>query len=248
MVAIDVAVWSGGLDDPAYPFPKLGRLSVEIAQKFRALGIMMLLADGSTDAFLHHQIRAGRARLKYLERARREGKSDDFFQASGRYQPLLSAIAAQDWTLAREIASLSANNQLEGEYEDDHCVAQIVHRLIQLPPAPEAEIQPFLDQFEAYLEGAADPRFSVLSAIVKSDQAAFDAAFPDLQAAFDLKVKEAIARRQLEEPVTLALREVDVDGIAFLKLAEQRGLVTEDDYPFCPSLARVPMVVPFPGI
>jgi hypothetical protein len=231
MLAVELAVWGNGLDDPKHPFERLGRLSQDMSRKFRAMGIMQLLTEGNSDAFFHHQIRSGRARLKYLERARSEGKTDDFFQASGRYHPLMSAIAAGDWPLARQIASLGADHQLNGEYEDDHCVAQIIRRLI-----------------EAYLEGGPDPRFPLLSAIAKSDQAEFDDAFAAEQAEFDAQVKKAIDRQELEEPVTLALREVDVDGLAFLKLAELRALVTEDDYPFCPSIARVPMVVPFPGI
>jgi hypothetical protein len=248
MVAVDVAVWSGGLQDPSYPFSQLGRLSNDVSRKFRALGIMLLLSEGSGDLFLHHQIRSGRARIAYLKRAHQEGKTADFFMASGRYQPLLSAVAAQDWPLATEIAALSATQMLPGEYEDDHCVGRIVGLLIGDPPAPPGSLQPFLDRFEAYLEGASDARFDVLSAIVHRDQAAFDVAFPDLQAAFAARVQKDIERKQLEEPVTLALRDVDVDGLAFLQLAEHRGLTTESDYDFCPSTARGPLVVAFPGV
>ena len=38
-----------------------------------------------------------------------------------------------------------------------------------------------------------------------------------------------------------------VEGLALLRLAEQRGLTTESDYRYCPSLARRPMEIPFPG-
>ncbi|MET0594188.1 MAG: Imm49 family immunity protein [Polyangiaceae bacterium] len=247
-LATEIAFWYQAFDDATYPLGDLGKVSSDLVRKFRALGIMLLLSEASTDLFLHNLHRAGRARLFYLRRAAAAGKKDEFFQAKGKYSALLSTIAAADWAAAREIDALTSPDLLPGEYEDDHCVAQIVGLLIRDTPAGDAEFTPFFDRFEAYLDGNTDARLDVLRALVARDQAEFDTAFERVLAAFTESIQAAKDRRQLEEPVTLALREVDVDALAFLRLAELRGLVTQSEYAYCPSLARAPMRVPFPRV
>ncbi len=241
----ELAVWYLGIEDPTYPVRHLGKLSQDLAQKFRALAIMQLLSEASTDLFLHNLMRAGRVRVAYLSRLAKEGISDDFFQGAGRYGSLFSSIAASDWAIAAEIASLSPTDIVPGEYEDDACVAWIVGLLVKDAGAGEEAFEGLFKRFRAYLELAPDARLEVLDAIVRRDQGAFDAAFPGVIAAFESDIRKAKQRRQLEEPVTLALREVSVDGLAYLRLAERRGLTTMGEYPYCPSLARAPMRVPF---
>jgi hypothetical protein len=248
-LATEIAFWYQAFEDDTYPAEELGKVSNDVARKFRALAIMLLLSEASTDLFLHNLHRAAKARLFYLKRMQAEGTQNDFFQASGRYGPLLSAIAAADWGAAREIDALTSPTILPGEYEDDYCVAQIVGRLLRDPPVvDDAEYEPFLLRFEAYLEGASDARLDLLRALIARDQAAFDTAFDAVLAAFAGSIQEAKARRQLEDAVTLALREVDVDALAFLRIAELRGLTTQSEYLYCPSLARLPMKVPFPRV
>ena len=72
-------------------------------------------------------------------------------------------------------------------------------------------------------------------------------AFADLLHARDLEIEAAKEAGQLEEPHVVALRRVFVEGLAILRLAERRGLRTEREYRYCPSLARTPMRTPFPG-
>ena len=246
-LAIDLAFWYMGLTNPRYPIASLGPLSQDVSVKFRALGIMFLLAHGSTDGFLHHLRRAGNARLIYLRRLHQVGNPPAVVGAAGKYRPLLSAIAAGDWALAREIVALSPTTLTRGEYGDDHFLARVVGRFVQDPAAAASEFDDYLDRWQECLDGHEDPRLNVLTAIIRSQQGDFDSAFDEVLERFDADVNAAKERRQLEEPVTLALREVDVDALAFLRIAELRGLHTAREYPFCPSLARVPMRVPFPA-
>lgn len=247
-LATEISFWYQALDDATYPLDELGKVSADLVRKFRALAIMLLLSEASTDLFLHNLHRAAKARLFYLRRANAEGRTGDFFQAKGKYGALLSAIAAADWAAARDIDALTASTLLPGEYEDDHCLAQIVGLLMRDPAVDEAAYTPFFDRFEAYLDGDPDPRLDVLRALVARDQTAFDTAFERVLAAFTECIQAAKDRRQIEEPVNLALRDVDVDALAFLRLAELRGLSTHKEYAYCPSLARVLMRVPFPRV
>jgi hypothetical protein len=246
-LAYDIAFWVEGLMNSEYPVDEIGRLSLEISDKFRSLAIIVLLVHGDTDLFYHNLIRSGMARERYLKRLRDERLTQDHHFALGRYEPLLDAIAAGDIALARRIVALSpAQWQKEREYEDDYCYAEVLRRLIQEEP-PEHEISSFLKQFEACLEGESSARLDVCRALTQRDQEAFDEAFTAILDEREMLIAENKARGQLEDPQVAAQRQVFVEGLAILRLAEGRVLKTEQEYRYCPSLARLPMTKPFPG-
>jgi len=246
-LAYEIAFWMSGLTDPEYPVEELGTLSLELSSKFRALAIMSLLVKADSDLFYHNLIRSGIARETYLQRLKSEGIDQDHHLASGRYEPLIDAIAADDMALALRIVDLSPTEWRKGhEYEDDYCYAQILHRLAQEMP-PEHEILLLLEQFESYLEGEPSARLDVCKALVERDQDAFDETFDALLDEQEAKIAADKAQGQMEDPVVIAQRQVFIEGLAILRLAEGRGLTTQLDYRYCPSLARVPMRAPFPG-
>jgi hypothetical protein len=247
-VAFDTAFWLEGTDDPDLPLPEMGRTCLELAEKFRTLAIICLLAKADSDLFYHHLMRAGLIRAKHLERVQRERAFDDHHFCSGRYKPLLDAIAAADLNLARRLTELSPREFREGhEYDDDYCYAQAVSRFIA-EPARDGEVASFLDRFAAYAENQPNPRLAVSRALAARDQGAFDEAFDDLLHSHDIGIEEDKTRGQLEEPQIVAQRLVFIEGLAILRLAEHRGLRTEREYRYCPSNARVPMRTPFPGM
>jgi hypothetical protein len=246
LLSYDIAFWMQALTNPAYPLDELGKLTLELSTKLRALAIILLLVEADTDYFCHNLMRSGRTREVYLRRTRDAGLLDDHHRASGRYEPLLDAIASGDWALAGRIAAASPTEWRPGhEYEDDFCYAQLLHRLIGAG-APDAELAALLDRFEQYLDGSTSPRLDVCRALVTHDQAAFDAAFESLLADRTAVITRDVARGRLEEPPVVAERQVFVEGIAILRLAERHGLATAADYPYCPSIARAPMTMPFP--
>lgn len=246
-LAYDAAFWLTGVRSPDYPLGQLGRLSLEVSAKLRALAIAVLLVKADVDRFHHNLIRSGMVREVYLRRCRDEGALGDHHRASGRSGALLDSIAAGALDLARRIAALSPTELHQGhEYEDDHCFAQVLHRLVQ-PALPEAEIPPLLDRWGAYPPGATDARLDVCRALFDRDQAAFDDAFEGLLARRDDQISAEKARNRLEEPAVIADRHIHVEGLAILRLAGARGLATHPEYRMCPSLARLPMTQPFPG-
>jgi hypothetical protein len=246
-LAFDVALSLVGVDNAQFPWQELGKLSLEASEKLRALAIITLLVQAEPDYFYHNLIRSGRARVAYLERLQKLGVAADHFRSSGWYEPMLDAIATGDWILARRIAALSPGDFQDGhEYEDDYCYAQLLHRFVQ-DSVPDAEIAPLLQRFEKYLGGQPSARLGLTRALAESQQADFEAAFAALLDDRDAAIALAKKRGQLEEPHVVAQRQVFVEGLALLRLAERRGLKTEPEYRYCPSLARVPMVAPFPG-
>jgi hypothetical protein len=247
-LAYDVAFWSQGVTNPAYPIDELGNLSLEVSDKFRSLAIITLVVRADSDHFFHYLIRSGRSREAYLSRLEKEGIKDDHHRCSGRYEALLDSIAAGELALARHIADLSPREFQEGhEYDDDYCYAQCLHRLIREKP-PENEFQEFFDRWAAYLGGKDTARLNVCQALLAQDQATFEEAFEVLLDERQAKIDKDKERGQIENPPVVAERRVFVEGLAILRLADIRGLKTQEEYRYCPSLARVPMIDPFPGV
>jgi hypothetical protein len=243
--AFETAFWMAGIYSPDYPLDLLGELASDVSAKLRAIAIFHLLGSGKINGFCHNLIRSALVRRQYLQRIMDAGLLEDHFRGSSRYLPLCDAIAAGDFPLGQNIVDLSPSNFLLGhEYEDDYCYSQILNGLATGRNERGREL---LAQFERYLEGAANARYSVAKALLERDQPAFDAAFPQLLAARENEIAADIERGQIESPHILAFRRVFVEGLAVLRLAERAGLATEDEYLFCPSLARAPMTEPFPG-
>jgi hypothetical protein len=243
--AYDAAFWMMGVYADDYPVEDLGGLANDVTAKLRAIAIFHLLGAGKVNSFCHNLIRSGMVRRRYLQRVKDAGRLEDHFRGAGRYLPVCDAIAAGDFTLAGEIADLSPGGFLAGhEYEDDCCYGQLIHGLAtgRSERAPE-----WLARFERYLEGETNARYSVAKALVERDQAAFDQAFPELLATREREIAADIKRGQIESAQVSAFRKVFVEGLAILRLAERAGLTTEDEYLFCPSLARAPMTESFPG-
>ncbi|MEQ1850439.1 MAG: Imm49 family immunity protein [Chthoniobacteraceae bacterium] len=246
-LAYEIAFWMQALSNPKYPIGELGTISMDLSRKLRALAVIALSVSGECDGFHHNLIRSAITRTKYLERAMEVGGADEHHVASGRYEPMTDAIAAGALALARLVAQLSPREFRQShEYEDDYCYAQIISRWIS-EPVLDAEAQLFIDRFAKYVGDKPNARLSVCSALALRDQPAFDEAFEGLLGIRDLEIEEAKARGQLEETHVIAQRRVFVEGLAILRLAEKRGLRTQAEYRYCPSLARKPMRTPFPG-
>lgn len=238
---MDVAFWWMGIDDPSAPIEGLGDLSLEVSHKLRTLAILAILAEASTDGFVHSCTRAARARKLYLQRLKKEGIGRDHHFVSGCYEPLLDAIAAGDMHLVHEIDKLSPTDfRPPDEYEDDYCYAQLLQLLCR-DPVPEVELEPLVKRFETYLDGDDNPRLPVCCALIERDEVGFEQAFDDFLMILSQVIKEKIdGGTQVEDVHTIAQRHISIEGLALLRIAELRGIRTESDYLYCPSLARLP--------
>lgn len=245
-LAYDVVFWLHGMYDPDYPLKQIGGLARDLSANLRSLAVMVLLSKGKVDRFQHNLIRSGRVRLTYLNRIAREGALDDHEYVASVCEPVLDAIAAGDWDLARQIARATPGSFRAGhEYEDDFCYAQVIHGLL-LGGEAQASIPMHLQKMADVLDGKDDARLGLCQALMSGDVSAFERAFAEFLSARARAIDEDMARGQVEEPEVLALRIVYVEGLAMLRLAEARGLPTEREYVFCPSLARQPLIAPLP--
>ncbi|OLB14576.1 MAG: hypothetical protein AUH10_03715 [Gammaproteobacteria bacterium 13_2_20CM_66_19] len=247
LLAYDIGFWMSAFQSADYPLEQLGDVTDSVTAKLRAAAIIALLAKGDSDTYYHNLIRSGRCRLTYLQRCRGAGHTTDHHQASSRLGGFADAVAAADFATARQIVGLSPGTWLQGqEYEDDFCHAQILYGLIAAQPDP-AHMQALFDRFATALDGRPDARLEVGKAIFGRSQADFDAAIEALLAQRTAFIEADKARHKIEEPVMIAERQVYVEGLAFLRIAERLGTTLQAEYLYLPSLARVPMRKPFPG-
>lgn len=243
----DTAFWLLGVNNPDTSVAELGKLSLELGPKLRALAIMALLTEGDVNTFCHNLIRSALVRQRYLSRAHEEGLTSDHHFAAGRYEPLLDAIAASAQAVAQRLIELSPTSLREGhEYPDDFCYAQLLHQLALGKGNPD-DCAPLLERMAETIDESQPARLGVVSALVARTQEDFDVHFEALLNEREATIEADKERGQLEEPHVVAQRLVFIEGLALLRLATQRGLATLEEYRYCPSLARLPMTLPFPG-
>jgi hypothetical protein len=236
-LAYETAFALAAFTNPRYPIGALGAVSVQACAKLRTLAIIALVTEADHRAYTHNLVRSGRCRLSYLQRLRDSGHEDRLYSGAARVQPFLDAVAAADFELARQIAALSRSECLPAcEYEDDFCHAQVAHAIVA-PVSDVKRIDALFARWETALQGQPDPRFAVMRALAQRDAPAFDPAFEALVQHRADTIEQDRARGAIEEHDTVAARQLDVDGLALLRMALQLGLQTQQEYAGCPSIA-----------
>ncbi|HOX46180.1 MAG TPA: hypothetical protein PK668_21430 [Myxococcota bacterium] len=222
--------------DPLEAAEELGELS----RHYRALGICRLSADADADGFFHYLIQSALTRRFYLQAAQAAGGGDPRHRRASLLEPVLDALAARQWSLARELFELASAEWTQGEeYEDDFCYAAFVRRSLL---EPRDDLVTLLARWERVLEGAPDPRLEVARSFVGRAPEAVAAALRSLlvtegekaRAMADPEAGSVLA----EELPFLPNRWVSVEALALLALAERRRIDVQGSFPACPPLAR----------
>jgi hypothetical protein len=243
----DAAYWIQGVWDPEYPLEDLGDVCVELGQKLRAIGIISLLTAANIDNFQHNLIRGAACWEVFLSRCRAESHTDHHDFCAGRIEPLLSAIAGHDDARAARLAELGPGEHRAGhEHEADYAYARALQAFVSKAVA-ESSVPALLALCAEKGDEMCATRAAVGEALLAREQAAFDESFASLIRARQAQIEGDKQRGKLEDACVAAEREIFVEGLALLAIAEQRRLVVQPDYAMCPSLARERMRKPFPG-
>jgi hypothetical protein len=228
----------------------MGKLCNDISRYYRAIGICGLLLNADTEVYFHALIQSALTRKYYLDRCIKENHLDDPARKSSFVAPLLDAVAANQFSLASQIAALSPDVWQEGyEYEDDFTYAAFLHEFILFNETSRDKLQRILDRWEGVLEGNSDPRFDLCHALFSRNQSQFEEAYYDLLNAHDNRMSEiadpkldsSLAKEYTFEPN----RWIFVEGLAMLRIADKLELRTEREYKLCPSIARLSDYAPF---
>lgn len=244
-LSYEIAFFTQGLDNPEMPQHEKGDLINKLVEQTQALAIMVLLVRGNSDSFYHNLIRAALIRKRFLSELLEAGKTQVYHQCSGRIQGFLSAAAAQDFDLAREIVQLSPGRfQNEMEYEEDYCYAQLLYHLAA-QHLNDQQIQTLIARYEELANETV--RTDVIRAIILKNSKDFEEAFEELIVEQEELLEKNQKRGQLDTPEVLAQRKVYIEGIALINLAKIHGINITTHYQYCPANSLVAMTAPFPG-
>jgi len=222
---------------------------------FQAVGICELLLDAETDAFFHMLVRSARMRRWLLRRAAQGLPDQPPYPArvlkASNTRGLFAALAAGDRPLAAEIATLSATRWNERvEYEDDFWYAHFLHRCVAGDRVED--LRTILAAYTTALDGDVPPPRHRLCAtlLAPPDRQNGDAlaAFADLIAARRAQMRDLAETSILStDELFVPFSSVYVEGLAWLQLLEGGGIVLDEEFAFCPALARDPRYPPVPA-
>ncbi|MEM1125939.1 MAG: Imm49 family immunity protein [Bacteroidota bacterium] len=216
------------------PMADIGYVCEEVIDLFQALGASYLLLDYDLDRFRRHLVHSGYGRRYQLDRCRQEGETTLDILAVGRTEAFFSTLVAGHDELVAELVQASPEAWMPGaEYEDDYCYRAVLHRMATAHR--ETDIPVLLDRFEESLQGASTSRFDLCRALVGQQPVAFREAFGALLADHEAWT-ETDGRRQGLDPVASMRSRLFVEGMALLRLGDQRGLRPDVAYHWCPRL------------
>lgn len=208
------------------------RRVLAFCENYRVLAIGSLLLTGRSKHFSFFLPQSGRAFSHYLAHAGAAGPRLSL------YAPFFDAVGAGDFEGAADIARRSRGSWAQGEeYEEDFLFVAFLMRHFFLE-APVAECEDLLARYERALQGAEDLRLDLCRALLQGDSEAFNDALTryleDRKTTQDKRSETTVLSE--EEKATWA--HVSIEALALVRLAERKGLETEEEYLFVPSIAR----------
>lgn len=206
-------------------------------QHLRIAGIGTLFLEGASEELLLRLSQSGRAFAHFLTQV------DADSRRTSQCAPFFDAVAAGDFEGAAEVARRARRDWVQGEeYEEDFLFVELLMQHFFLgaePPRCEA----LLARYEQALQGSEDLRWGICKALLASDGKAFGEAL----SLFLSERRDQLRRKMKTERIAPELAATEghfsVEGLALVRLAERKGLETEEDYLHVPSTAREP----FPG-
>ncbi|NMO14692.1 immunity 49 family protein [Pyxidicoccus fallax] len=207
---------------------------LDVCRNFRMAGICSLFLHGTPEDFHWRLHQGARCYAHFLPRF------DEGSTLTSRALPFFDAVAVQDLEAAHGIARHSRRTWGEGlEYEEDFLFVEFLMRHFFLE-TPDAECHRLLERYEEALRGAEDFRLGVCKALLESDTESFGAALTDFLRERRDRLAGVASRGHMEEELLATEGQLSVEGLALVRLAEQKGIATEVDYLHVPSIAREP--------
>ncbi|MEM9378335.1 MAG: Imm49 family immunity protein [Planctomycetota bacterium] len=229
------AFWATALFNPEVPVEELGAVALQTSANLRTLALFTLLARGDDEHARSNLSRSAGAWCRFLSRASRSeaGRIPHF--VSGRVDPLIDALAAGDFELVERIGALApAERQGRAEYEDDHCYARLVVELTR-DEVDSARVEALMERLEAEQPDDGLGRSAFCRAIAERSSDDLEEALDARLAAFEEGRRDAREAGQEETAEVVAAQSVCVEGLAWLRLADRRGVEVSRAFRFCPE-------------
>jgi hypothetical protein len=224
-VGLSAALRSGEIDSAS---------ALQLGDAFRRRGIAAFFLVGDPSLLLQDLQRSGQAYRRFL--VDHPGGE----RVISREQPFLDAIAATDDDCASEIAAdWDRIPPSELELEGDHFYFQFLRALSMPQPSRDLLIAAF-GRLEAAGATASEARIGLCRGLLDGDGDAFDASLSLLLEERDDHFTSLASKAAAPESVLVTDGNFSVEGLALVRLAEQRELRIAPNHLHVPSLARLP--------
>jgi hypothetical protein len=201
-------------------------------RNFRIAGIGELFLTATPRTFHRRLHQSGRAFAHFLSRA------DDSRKRTSKSLPFFDAIAAGDLEGAALIARDSRRTWAQGEeYEEDFLFVEFLMQHFFLR-ASAADSQALLKRYAKALQDAEDIRLELCQALLEKEEEAFGQALERFLSERQDHYEALAQEESVTEEVRFTEGMLSVEGLALVRLAEARGLTTEEDLLHIPSIAR----------
>ncbi|WP_434388721.1 hypothetical protein [Melittangium boletus] len=213
------------------------RKMLEFCEHLRIAGIGSLFLEGTSEGLLRRLSQSGRAFGHFLASVPEASKR------TSQCAPFFDSVAADDFEGAAQVARHASRKWVQGvEYEEDFLFVELLMQHFFLG-ADLARCQALLARYEQTLQGADDVRWGICKALLEADAKAFDAGLEIFLSECNDRLKRQVKRELLLPEAATTVGQLSVEGLALVRLAERKGLPTQEDYLHVPSIAREP----FPG-
>lgn len=217
----------------------------DLCDDFIVMAVASLLIDGKADVFFLNLCRCGENWRRYLQYLTRVNSIEAPLES---INPLTAAIVAGRWDLAKGIANLwRSAAKAEMDYEDEYVFKKLTLECVISDYEISPEISRLLDKLESLDQGEFAARIAVIRALIDGDELTFQDTFEEAVLDYDMKIG-AQANMLTVDPRKLAPRRfVWLEGLSYLRVAEAKGLLNDNQYAFCPPLARTAMTDSYDG-
>ena len=224
---------------------EIGSLCEDLCLFYRTAAIAALLLEMDIERFNRMLIYSGLTRLYLLKQTEGEAKNKSRFCKITRANGFFDSVAAGRFDVAKDIVALSPLNRNEKfEYEDDYCYVLFLQKTVT---SGNKNLRwEILKRFEKVLEGEASPKLGICNALFKQDSEMFEDSFLEFLELWTDEIEYQEVSMSRNEVEFSTARHVCIEGLALLRFSEIAGIVTQEEYEYCPKEARMPIGSPFP--
>lgn len=207
-----------------------------VGYSYRILALCALIDDADADGFARLLAKSAQSQLEFY-RAPRKGVGPEYLAIS-KNGAFMSALAAGDLDTARALVAVAPKFLSETEYEEDYLYYAALHHILL---DDDESFRAIAEKWSDVTGGEASPKSRICRALVDRDSTEFAEALGELIEQFDDAMKAWKQRVDYREELGAVESAIFLNGLGLLRLAELRGLKTELEYQFLPSIARVPV-------
>lgn len=208
------------------------RVLLQACEAYDNLGCGLLLLNHDSGGFRQQLNLSAQLYFRALqEKAQRQW--DPYYMCRSMGHPMLSAVAARNFSLAFQVSQLMPKACLQGSEYDDDFLYFCMLELLLAPQRDESHIESTLGAFFSATDQGATLHYQVVEAICEKNQAQFEESFVGLIDEREL----SFAEKNLKPDFAITGRYIFIEGVALAQLAREHGLTLEDHYATIPDIS-----------